>query len=113
MFPERNQCKSTPCQHGGTCVDDIGTFRCSCISSYGGKTCNIGKCNGVIEGVQLLEVCIFTFSRLCGPFRKGIYIGQYTRFWYLWHMLKRMRGPRRGIGGPDPSQKNHKDIGFF
>ncbi|XP_060065432.1 uncharacterized protein LOC132545760 [Ylistrum balloti] len=36
---DNNQCLSNPCTHGGTCVDDIDHFICTCQQHYGGKTC--------------------------------------------------------------------------
>lgn len=40
---ERDQCRSSPCQNGGSCVDDFGTYTCMCPVGYGGKTCLIGN----------------------------------------------------------------------
>uniref|UniRef100_A0A671LZE7 Neurocan core protein n=1 Tax=Sinocyclocheilus anshuiensis TaxID=1608454 RepID=A0A671LZE7_9TELE len=30
---------SNPCQNGGTCIDEINSFVCLCLPSYGGATC--------------------------------------------------------------------------
>lgn len=29
---EINECSSTPCQNGGTCIDDVGNYTCQCNS---------------------------------------------------------------------------------
>ena len=36
---EYNECDSTPCQNGGTCVDQIDSFRCLCGRGYKGNLC--------------------------------------------------------------------------
>jgi len=42
-----NDCPAmNPCNNGGTCVDGIGTYTCSCATGYSGPTCdtNIDDC---------------------------------------------------------------------
>uniref|UniRef100_H3D6N5 Neurocan core protein n=1 Tax=Tetraodon nigroviridis TaxID=99883 RepID=H3D6N5_TETNG len=34
-----DDCHSNPCQNGGTCIDEINSFVCLCLPSYGGATC--------------------------------------------------------------------------
>ncbi|XP_056270960.1 neurocan core protein isoform X2 [Pseudoliparis swirei] len=34
-----DDCQSDPCQNGGTCIDEINSFVCLCLPSYGGATC--------------------------------------------------------------------------
>ncbi|KAI3368916.1 hypothetical protein L3Q82_025886, partial [Scortum barcoo] len=34
-----DDCQSNPCQNGGTCIDEINSFVCLCLPSYGGATC--------------------------------------------------------------------------
>uniref|UniRef100_A0A674DQP0 EGF-like domain-containing protein n=1 Tax=Salmo trutta TaxID=8032 RepID=A0A674DQP0_SALTR len=31
-----DDCQSNPCQNGGTCIDEINSFVCLCLPSYGG-----------------------------------------------------------------------------
>lgn len=39
--PERKSfCVSTPCQNGGTCTDNWGTFHCECPDGWSGKDCS-------------------------------------------------------------------------
>lgn len=35
---EVNECSSSPCQHGGTCVDKVNYFTCSCADGYTGQS---------------------------------------------------------------------------
>ncbi|XP_066551827.1 neurocan core protein isoform X2 [Amia ocellicauda] len=34
-----DDCQSNPCENGGTCIDEINSFVCLCLPSYGGATC--------------------------------------------------------------------------
>ncbi|KAL4219761.1 Milk fat globule-EGF factor 8 protein [Mactra antiquata] len=47
---ERDQCNTSPCKNGGTCVDDTSTFQCMCTEEYGGKVCDI-YCQNEAVGV--------------------------------------------------------------
>uniref|UniRef100_A0A673H9K1 Delta-like protein n=1 Tax=Sinocyclocheilus rhinocerous TaxID=307959 RepID=A0A673H9K1_9TELE len=38
-----NDCASSPCQNGGTCIDDIDSFRCVCPDGFDGQLCELGK----------------------------------------------------------------------
>lgn len=34
-----NECESSPCQNGGTCINEIGSFHCICPSNVTGTYC--------------------------------------------------------------------------
>uniref|UniRef100_A0A8C7QH54 Neurocan n=1 Tax=Oncorhynchus mykiss TaxID=8022 RepID=A0A8C7QH54_ONCMY len=38
-----DDCQSSPCLNGGTCIDKIHSFVCLCLPSYAGDTCEKGK----------------------------------------------------------------------
>ncbi|CAD5119372.1 DgyrCDS7987 [Dimorphilus gyrociliatus] len=38
-----NECSTSPCKNGATCVDQFKNFTCQCPSCYGGNTCEIDK----------------------------------------------------------------------
>ncbi|NXC65819.1 PGCA protein, partial [Anhinga anhinga] len=38
---DTDECHSSPCQNGATCVDGIDSFKCLCLPSYGGDLCEI------------------------------------------------------------------------
>ena len=38
-----NECASNPCQNGGTCVDLVNSYHCTCIPGYIGTHCSIGE----------------------------------------------------------------------
>ncbi len=42
-FSDINDCASSPCQSGGTCIDDIDSFRCVCPDGFDGQLCELGK----------------------------------------------------------------------
>ncbi len=35
-----SKCVPNPCLNGGTCIDQITSYKCSCTSGWGGKQCN-------------------------------------------------------------------------
>ena len=39
FFSDINECSSSPCQNGGTCVDGINRYSCSCVAGYNGANC--------------------------------------------------------------------------
>ncbi|XP_060065433.1 EGF-like repeat and discoidin I-like domain-containing protein 3 [Ylistrum balloti] len=54
---EQDQCKSNPCEHGGTCTDNLNDFSCKCTQAYGGDRCET-LCSmnafGVDQNVKLI-----------------------------------------------------------
>ena len=34
-----DECASSPCDHGGTCVDGINCYTCQCTNQWVGDTC--------------------------------------------------------------------------
>lgn len=49
-----NECSSSPCAYGSTCVDDIARFTCICPPGRTGSTCSEGMCN---------VICILTLKQ--------------------------------------------------
>ncbi|XP_067676556.1 uncharacterized protein [Haliotis asinina] len=44
-------CMDSPCQHDGTCEEQLGIFRCDCVHPYGGKLCEM-NCTSNALGVS-------------------------------------------------------------
>jgi len=39
-----DECASNPCENGGTCTNEINSFKCKCVEDlYDGAVCNSGK----------------------------------------------------------------------
>lgn len=38
-----NECETEPCEHGGTCIDEVNGFSCNCTPGWEGNTCQFGK----------------------------------------------------------------------
>jgi len=36
-----NECIGVTCYHGGSCVDQVANYTCSCVPGYGGRDCSI------------------------------------------------------------------------
>lgn len=45
-----DDCLSSPCQNGGTCIDEVNAFVCLCLPSYGGSRCEKGGEGGMGQG---------------------------------------------------------------
>lgn len=50
---EYNECESSPCLNGGTCLDRVGEFQCVCPIGYAGPRCE----------TQVRLFCISLFFR--------------------------------------------------
>ena len=42
-FTDINECASSPCQFGGSCVDEVNGYSCNCADGYFGSICDISK----------------------------------------------------------------------
>ena len=40
---KKDFCRNKPCQHGGTCIEAWGRYRCECPEGRGGMDCSHGK----------------------------------------------------------------------
>ena len=40
---ETDECASSPCQNGGTCVDGVNSYTCNCNVGYAGANCETGN----------------------------------------------------------------------
>ena len=38
-----DECSSSPCQNGGTCIDGINSYTCVCVPGHAGDNCEIGN----------------------------------------------------------------------
>jgi len=59
-----DECSPQPCQNGGTCVDAIGAFSCTCVAGYTGATCQTSNsitCVVKCINVNKTECFIFSF----------------------------------------------------
>ena len=43
LYVDINDCALNPCQNGGTCVDKVNNYTCSCVPGYTGRNCSTGK----------------------------------------------------------------------
>lgn len=69
-----DDCRSNPCQNGGTCVDMYNDFDCKCTANWEGKSCStdVNECAmfaGTELGCQNGASCV----NVLGSYRLGIH----------------------------------------
>ena len=43
LYSDIDDCASSTCQNGGTCVDGVNSYTCNCDVGYAGKNCESGN----------------------------------------------------------------------
>ena len=43
MFADIDDCTDTSCLNGGTCVDGVDTFTCTCLPGWTGTNCEFSE----------------------------------------------------------------------
>ena len=51
-----DDCIDLPCANGGTCIDLVDDYSCSCVAGLEGKNCTVGK-----EIILLFGLYVFAF----------------------------------------------------
>ena len=58
-----NECLVNICQHGGSCLNTLGSFRCQCLPGWSGQYCERG----------MMSLLLYIFKRK-GPFWSWSYV---------------------------------------
>ena len=70
LLADINECASSPCQNGGSCVDGINSYTCNCLPGYAGDNCerNIDECASkpCVKNAKCIDG-INTFTCTCLP----------------------------------------------
>lgn len=82
-----NNCKTSPCQNGGTCISLFDSFICQCTKNWEGPTCatDVNECSefaGTDLGCQNGATCKNTpgsYSCLCASGWQGIHCNSPTK----------------------------------
>ncbi len=49
IISEQNECESSPCSNGATCIDELNQYHCICAPGYNYTHCQNGNSNGNTE----------------------------------------------------------------
>lgn len=65
-----DECKSTPCKNGATCVDGVDSYKCQCVAGYDGDYCENGMPGFLVlgKGGALRQKCstVPEDRKMCG-----------------------------------------------
>ena len=53
-FSDINECDSSPCRNGGTCVDRANTYICNCLPGYERPNCDKGKAHTDLTSQKII-----------------------------------------------------------
>ena len=56
-----DDCIDLPCVNGGTCIDLVDDYSCSCVAGLEGKNCTVGKEIILLFGLYVFFSSIFIF----------------------------------------------------
>ena len=42
-FQDEDNCALGPCENGGSCIDDVNSYTCNCITGFIGEHCETGE----------------------------------------------------------------------
>ena len=54
-----NECASNPCQNGGTCVDAVNGYSCSCVNGWAGEHCATGSRTNLYV-LTIIDITLYT-----------------------------------------------------
>lgn len=56
LISDVNECESSPCKNGGTCLNQQAGYSCKCKDGYSGDHCEEGDAYIYIENADLLSI---------------------------------------------------------
>ena len=59
MFADVDECSSSPCQNGGTCIDAVNSYTCDCVDGWTGTNCEASKI--YLDFLHYTSVCIYIY----------------------------------------------------
>lgn len=66
---DKDECMYFPCKHGGTCVNNDGSYQCICPPGFTGPTCDLGN----FVNHQIVKL-LCMYSCICFPSTSIMYV---------------------------------------
>lgn len=57
-----DDCDGNPCQNGGSCLDGIGTFSCTCAEDYTDETCSTSRLIDLLFSLEVMDGNLLLFQ---------------------------------------------------
>ena len=58
-----DECASSPCRNGGTCVDDVNSYQCVCAAGYTANLCQSMHLDDMCTAVEYPVLMIYTVRK--------------------------------------------------
>ena len=65
LFSDMNECASSPCMHGATCVDQISMYTCQCLPGYIDTNCQTGNFDYTLVNHETMHILLIIYPSLC------------------------------------------------
>ena len=60
-----DDCSPNPCENGGTCIDEINSYKCECVEGHHGENCHLISKSGFFFEYKLASM---TFRMYTNPY---------------------------------------------
>ena len=64
LYIDADECSPNPCFNGGSCVDGVHIYTCSCVAGYTGANCEKNEYKANYQHILNAVLLIFLFSFL-------------------------------------------------
>ena len=78
-----DDCTPNPCENGGTCIDGVASYKCTCVAGFTGHNCFTSKLNKTLDNKRL--VYMEDITRWCKHMK---FIFEWKKYFNLYEQTK-------------------------